>query len=153
MAPLHAKLQDDLKNALKSGERTETGVLRLLLASIHNREIEKKTQGKDPSLSDEEVIEVLSKEVKKRKEAIELFKKGNRGDLAQKEEAEIKVIVRFLPQELSREEIEKEIEKLVASGQKDFGSVIKEAMSKMKGRADSRLVAEIIKEKLGEPKE
>lgn len=146
---LHAKLQDDLRGALKSGEKVEAEVLRFLLAIIHNREIEKKTQGKDPSLSDEEIIEVLSKEAKKRKEAIELFKKGDRGDLVSKEEAEIKIVLKFLPQELSREAIGKEIENIIASGRKDFSSVMKEAMSKMKGRADSRLVAEIIKEQLG----
>ena len=149
MDSLQTRLQDDLKTALKAGERTETGVLRFLLAQIHNREIENRSHGKDLPLTHEEVIEVLSKEAKKIKESIELFKKGNRGDLVQKEEAEIVIVTKYLPEELPRETIEKEVEKLIALGHKDFGSVMREAMKKMKGRVESRMVGEIIKEKLG----
>ncbi|MBI2033986.1 MAG: GatB/YqeY domain-containing protein [Candidatus Liptonbacteria bacterium] len=151
MPSLHARLQDDLKSALKAGEKTKTDVLRFLLAQIHNREIEKRSQGKDLPLTEEEVLEVLSKEAKKRKEAIGLFKKGNRRDLVQKEETEIVIVSNYLPEELPRETIEKEVEEIIASGQvqKDFGSVMKEAMKKMKGRVESRMVSEIIKEKLG----
>lgn len=149
MASLQERLQGDLKTALKAGERTETGVLRFLLSQIHNREIEHRSQGKDLPLAHEEVLDVLSKEAKKRKEAIELFKKGNRGDLVQKEEAEIVIVTKYLPEDLPRETIEKEVEELIALGHKDFGFVMREAMKKIKGRADSRMVGEIIKEKLG----
>ena len=149
MDSLQTRLQDDLKTALKAGERVETGVLRFLLSQIHNREIEKRSQDKDLSLTNEEVLEVLSKEAKKRKESIELFKKGNRGDLVQKEEAEIAFLAKYLPEELPRETIEKEVEEIIALGHKDFGSVMREAMKKMKGRVESRMVGEIIKEKLG----
>ena len=149
MDSLQARLQDDLKTALKAGKRVEVDVLRFLLSQIHNREIEHRSQGKGLPLADEEVLEVLSKEAKKRKEAIELFKKGNRGDLVQKEEAEIVIVTKYLPEELPRETIEKEVEEIIALGHKDFGFVMKEAMKKMKGRVESRTVVEIIKEKLG----
>ncbi len=149
MDSLQTRLQNDLKTALKAGQGTETGVLRFRLCQIYNREIEHRSQGKDLPLAHEEILDVLSKEAKKRKEAIELFKKGNRGDLVQKEETEIAFVTKYLPEELPRETIEKEVEELIALGHKDFGSVMKEAMKKMKGRAESRLVGEIIKEKLG----
>ena len=149
MDSLQARLQEDLKTALKAGERTEADVLRFLLAQIHNREIEKRSEGKDLPLTNEEVLDVLGREAKKRKESIELFKKGNRGDLVQKEEVEIVIVTKYLPEELPRETIEKEVEEIIALGHKDFGSVMREAMKKMKGRVESRMVGEIIKEKLG----
>ena len=153
MNSLQRRLQDDLKTALKAGQRSEIDVLRFLLAQIHNREIENRSHGKDLPLADEEVLEVLSKEAKKRKEAIELFKKGDRGDLVQKEETEIVILGKYLPEELPRETIEKEVEEIITLGHKDFGSVMREAMKKMKGRVESRMVGEIIKEKLGSSEE
>lgn len=149
MDPLQIKLQDDLKTALKVGEKTEAGVLRFLLAQIHNQEIEHRSRGKSLPLTHEEILDVLSKEAKKRKESIELFKKGNRGDLVEREEAEIAFLTRYLPEELSREAIEKEVGNIIALGHKDFGSAMKEATKKMKGRVEGRVLSEIIKEKLG----
>ncbi len=149
---LHQKIVDDLKVALKSGDSFKTNTLRFLLSSLHNKEIEKKGRGLEPTLSDDEVIEVLSREAKKRKEAIEAYKKGNRTDLAQKETKELEIIEKYLPEQLAEEEIEKivkaTIEKTGAKEVKDFGKVMAEAMKELKGKADASLVSEIVRKQL-----
>lgn len=152
------KIKEDLKISLKSGamERAagseprsseRAGVLRLLLAEVQNKEKEK-FGGKGGALSDEDALAVFQKEAKKRREAIELFKKGNRDDLVKKDEAELVVIEEFLPKQLTQEEIRAAIDKLAVAGVGDFNSLMKEAMKELKGRADGRTVGEIIKEKL-----
>lgn len=148
MKGLKEKLTDDLKESLKAGTSEKTGVVRFLLAQIHNREIEKRSTGQAPILSDEEAIEVLQKEVKKRREAIELFRKGERPELVQKEEKELTFISGYLPAEMSREELENIIDDLKNQGFNDFNSLMKEAMKKVKGKAGGKLVSEIVKTKL-----
>jgi len=149
---LHQQLTDDLKIAMKAANEFELGVLRMLLSSLHNKEIEKKGKGLEAVLSDEEAIEVLTREAKKRKEAAELFSKGNRNDLAEKETKELEFIKRYLPEQMSQEEIEKivkaALEKTGAKEVKDFGKVMAEAMKELKGKADASCVSEIIKSKL-----
>jgi len=149
---LHQKITDDLKNAMKAANGFEVGVLRMLLSSLHNKEIEKKGKGLEKALSDEEAIEVLTREAKKRKEAAELYSKGNRNDLAEKEIKELKFIKKYLPEQLSQEEIGKivqaAIEKIGAKEVKDFGRVMAEAMKELKGKADASLVSEIVKKLL-----
>jgi uncharacterized protein YqeY len=154
---LHQKINEDLKMAMKAANGFELGVLRMLSAAFHNKEIEKKGRGLEPVLSDEEVIEVLSKEAKKRKEAIEIFNKGNRSDLAEKEAKELEIIKKYLPEEMAVEEVEKivkaAIEKIRSAnppsgGEKEFGLVMKEAMKDLKGKADASSVSEIIKKSL-----
>jgi len=149
---LHQKISDNLKEAMKAGQEFEVGVLRMLLSSLHNKEIEKKGKGLEPTLSDDEVIEVLSREAKKRKEAIEAYKKGNRTDLAQKETKELEIIEKYLPEQLSEEEVEKiiiaAIKKIGAVTVKDFGKVMGEAMKELKGKADASLVSEIARKRL-----
>lgn len=141
-------LSSDLVRALKAKENIQLSVLRFLLAQIHNREIEKRSQRGTPDLTEEEIVEVLRREMKKRKEAIELFRKGGRNDVALKEESEVAVIQHYLPKEISREEIGAVIKKLIAAGFKDFQSLIRESMKTLKGKADGRTVGEIIKETL-----
>jgi len=161
---LHQKITDDLKTAMKAGKEFEAGVLRFLLSSLHNKEIEKKGKGLEPTLSDEEVIEVLSREAKKRKEAIEMYIKGGRNDLVEKETKELEIIKQYLPEQLSEEEIEKivvaTIEKIGAKDIKDpegkpsvsygasLGRVMGEVMKELKGRADAKLVSEIAKKRI-----
>jgi uncharacterized protein YqeY len=103
-------------------------------------------------LTDEEIIEVLRKEVKKRREAAEIYKKGGRNDLSEKETKETEIIKKYLPEEAGVEEIEKAVEKAIAStGASDikaFGSVMAEALKELKGRADASAVSAIIKKKL-----
>ena len=149
---LHQKINDDLRGALKVGRAFEAGVFRFLLSSLHNREIEKKGKGLEPTLSDEEVIEVLSREAKKRKEAIEAYTKGSREDLVKKETEELRMIKRYLPQELGEIEIKNVVESVIgrigAVSAKDFGRAMGEVMKELRGRADAAVVSELIRQKL-----
>lgn len=153
MALLLNRIHSDLKEFLKAGKSFEAGILRLIISAVKNKEIEKKGKGLDADLSDEEMVEVLSKEAKKRKEAIDVYIKGGRPELAQKESDELAVIKNYLPKELNRGEIEKIVEAAIkntsATGQKEFGKVMGEAMKELKGKADTSTVSGIIKNKLG----
>ncbi|MBI5079135.1 GatB/YqeY domain-containing protein [Candidatus Wolfebacteria bacterium] len=146
------KIKEDLKNALKTGDGFTAGVLRFILSVIHNKEIEKRSGGKEPTLSEEETIGVLMKEVKKRKEAAEIFSKGGREDLASKEIKESEIIQKYLPEQLSEEEIVKivaaAIERIGAKDVKDFGKIMTEAMKEANGRADAKTVSEAVKKQL-----
>lgn len=142
-------LRDDLKSAIKSGDGEKSSLLRFVLAQLHNREIEKKGRGEEPKLTDEETIDVLRKEVKKRKEAMDLFRRGGREDLREKEEKEAKLIEEYLPAQMSREQITAVVDELKNSGQSDFTSLMREAMKKLKGQADGKLVGEVVKDRLG----
>ena len=150
---LQQQINNNLKEALKSGDSFRVGVLRMLNSSLHNREIEKKGKGQEPILNDDDVIEVLGREAKKRKESAEIYTKGNRSDLAEKEKKELEIIRVYLPPEVNAEEIEKIVAEVVAKSEtKDiqaFGKIMGEAMKQLKGRADASLVGEMIKQKLG----
>lgn len=152
MAGLKVQVSQDLIQALKEKNEVKVGTLRLFLASTHNKEIEKKGKGGELELSEEETQEILRREIKKRKEAIEIYTKGGRQDLADKESEELKVLEVYLPVQLSSEEVEKIILESIAIvkpvGAKDFGKVMGEAMKKLKGLADTGEVGKIIKEKL-----
>lgn len=147
-AMLIDRATDDLKNSLKSGDKNRAGVLRLLIAELRNKEKEK-FGGAGGKLEDADALAVLQREAKKRKEAIELFRQGNREDLARKDEAELKIIEEYLPQQLSREEVAAVVDKLTYAAGGDFNSLMKVAMAELKGRADGKLVSEVVKEKLG----
>lgn len=163
--PLKEKISEDLKGALKEKRELEVSVLRLLQAAIVNREKEKRAKiakgrekikeeelAKESQLTDEEVIEVISSEIKKRKEAILEFEKGGREDLVAKEKTELEVLQKYLPDQLSEEEIKKlakeAVEKTGATEPKDMGKVMAELMPKVKGRAEGGLVSKIVKELL-----
>ncbi len=144
------KLTDDMKAAMKSGDHARLETVRFALSGLKSAEKEK--QAKDPSaaLTDEEAVSVLQKEAKRRKESIELFKQGGRADLASKEEADLAILAEYVPKELSREEIASIVGKAQAAGANDFSSLMRETIKEVKGRADGKLVGEVIKEKLGE---
>lgn len=139
---LKEKLSEDMKLALKSGEKLKLSTLRMLLSAIRYAEIEKKAE-----LKDEDVLEVVSHEIKKRRESIEEYKKGNRPDLVEKEEAEAKILEGYLPPQLTEEEIEacvkEAIDQVGAMGPADLGKVMGAVMPKVKGKADGRQVNEI----------
>jgi len=149
---LYQKIKEDLSKALKSGDTLRISVLRMVLSSLHNKEIEKKGKNQNSELTEEEIIEVLKREAKKRKEAIETYLKGNRNDLADKEKKELEIIIAYLPKQLSEEEIKKivqeAIQKLGAQSEKDFGKVMGFLMKELKGKADAGLVSQIVKESL-----
>ncbi|MEK6689994.1 MAG: GatB/YqeY domain-containing protein [Nitrospirota bacterium] len=145
---LKERFSSELKDSLKAGDRLKLSTIRLIMASLKNREIEKRG-----SLSEEEIIDLLVSLSKQRKESIEEFKKGGRQDLVDKETEELKIIESYLPQQLTPEEIKKIIGETItetgASGSKDIGKVMKVLMPKVKGRADGKLVNEMVKELLG----
>lgn len=144
---LSERLRDDLKQAQKERDAARVETLRFLLSLIHNRELEKRGGGGDPHLTDEEVTVLLRSETKRRREALELFRRGGREDLADAEEASVRHIEEYLPPLMDREKIEEAVHELKAAGFADFNSLMREAMQRLKGKADGRLVAEVVREK------
>jgi len=153
---LKERLNEDLKIAMKAGNSFAVDTLRMLLSSLHNKEIEKKGKGGDPALLNEEIIEVLSKEAKKRKEAAEIFNNAGRQNLGEKELKELELVKKYLPEQVSVEEIEKIVKAAVERIVKDpeekqasygarFGKVMAEAMKELKGKADASAVSEATK--------
>ena len=144
---LSEKIASNLKEAMKSGQRTRVDVLRMIKAQIKNVEIEK-----GRPLTEEEEIQVLQSAAKKRKEAIALYEKGGRPELAAKEKEELAVIEGFLPEQMSREEIDAVVAEIIsevgASSVKDLGKVMKEAMGRLRGQADGKVVQEIVRARL-----
>jgi len=140
-------LQNEMKQALKAKDNLKLSVIRMLISEIKKVQIDKKKE-----LSDEEIIEVIQRYAKQRKEAIKQYKDAKREDLAQKEEQELEIVSKFLPKQLSEEEIVKIVEQVIketgASSMRDMGKVMKIVMEKVKGRADGSLVSKIVKEKL-----
>ena len=145
---IQAKIEEDFKKTLKEKKESELGVLRMLKSAIHNKEIEEKGD-----LDDEKITAVLRKEIKTRKEAVLDYKKGDRKELAEKEEAEIKVIEKYLPKMLSEDKVKKAVQEVIketkAESEKDFGKVMGQVMSKLKGQADGNLVSQLVKKELG----
>ncbi len=145
--PITDRLSDDLKTALKGGDKDRLSVIRMAKAAVKNREIEKK----DP-LNDEEVCGVLMSLARRAKDSIEQFSKGGRQELADKEERELAIIQAYLPRQLSADEIRGIVKDVIqeagAAGPGDMGKVMKSVMSKVKGQADGRLVSELVKEAL-----
>ena len=162
---LKVKIQEGLKAALIQKKELELSVLRMLLAAISNKETEKRTKiwkakpelkseelEKESQLADEEILEVVSSEIKKRKESILEFEKGGRNELAEKEKTEMEILKIYLPEQLPEEEVKKlvkeAVEKVGAKEMKDMGKVMAELMPKVKGKADGSLVSKIVKESL-----
>ena len=165
MMLLKEKIKEDLKKAIKKKAEKESSVLRMILAVILNKEKEKRYKlskekpelgteelEKESRLSDQEMVEVISSEAKKSKEAIIEFEKGGREDLVEKEKGEIEILKKYLPDQLPEEEVKKlakeAIEKLGAKEPQDMGKVMKELMPQLKGKADGSLVSNIVKELL-----
>ena len=146
---LNEQITNDLKAAMKSREKTKLETLRLLRA--HMIELSKRGEGKD--ITPEEELSVLMTAIKKRKEAIEVYEKAGRTELAQQERAELDVISSYLPKQLSAEEAAEIILRIIAqvgaSGAKDFGKVMPLAMKELKGKIDGKQVQEMLKAKLG----
>ena len=153
---LKQTIQKDLFQAVKEGDEIIRSTLRMLLAAILNREKEKKYKTSEEELTNEEIIEIVFSEIKKRKEAIVEFEKGKRIDLAEKEKKEMEVLQKYLPEQLSEQELKKivkeAIEKVGAKEIKDIGKVMVEIMPKVKGRADGGTVSKIVKELLTKQK-
>lgn len=140
-------LKGTLQAALKGRDTLRVSVLRMLLSSSKNKEIELKR-----SLTDDDLIGVITAQIKLRKEAVGSYRDGDRADLAEKEEAEIRILQEFLPPQLSEQEIkniiESAVKKVGAQSPKDMGKVMKEMMPEIKGRADGKQVNQLVKERL-----
>lgn len=138
-------INQDLKTAMKAGQSDVTGTLRLLVASLKNEKI-----AKQKDLADEEVMAVVLREVKKRKEAAAAFGAAARPELAQKEEQELAVLKKYLPEQVTEEEIKKIITQVAQENSgMPFGQVMGKVMAQLKGRADGNVVQRLVKEHLG----
>jgi len=144
---LQQKLMADLRQAMKQGDNQRRSLLRLVLAGVKNAEIDKGVP-----LDDSGIVDVISREVKRHRESIAEFSKGNRQDLVAKEEAELAILLEYLPQQMSREEIEEAarsaIEQVGARGPGDKGKVMSQLMPQLKGRAQGREINEVVLELL-----
>jgi uncharacterized protein YqeY len=144
---LRARINDDVRAAMRSGDSLRRDVLRMAANSAYNLE---KTRGRE--LSDEELVDVIGREVKTRRESVEAFTRGGREDLAAKEEAEIAILREYLPQPLSAAEIEILVDEAIAatgaSTQRDLGKVMGWLSPRTRGRADGRTVSELVGRRL-----
>ena len=147
---LKDKIQEDLKQAMLAKAEEKLSTIRMLKSALQYFEIQK--GGAGYTASDEDVIDVVGREIKKRRESIEMFEKGNRQELADKESKEMEILKCYLPQQLTEEEVRKLIEDAIlstgASTIQDMGKVMAALMPATKGKAEGRMVSSIVREKL-----
>ncbi len=145
---LRENIDADLKEALKAGAKDKLSTLRMLVAALKYKQIDKRRP-----LTEEEVMETVRSLIKQRKDSIEQFGKGGRQDLVDKETAEVVVLEAFLPAQLSREEVEAMVRDAIsqtgAQGARDMGKVMKALVPMIAGRADGKLVSDLVKQGLG----
>jgi hypothetical protein len=145
---IYDKLTEDMKAALKAGAKDRLSAIRLLRGQLRNASIDKQDD-----LTSEEEINILNSAAKKCRESIQAYENAGRNDLAEKEKKELNVIMSYLPEQLSDEEIVQSVDQVIqetgASGIKDIGKVMPVVMGKLKGRADGKKINQIVREKLG----
>ncbi len=144
---LEERLVEEMKRAMKSNDKVRLSTIRMIRTSVKNKEIEVRK-----TLEDEEIHRIIQGMLRKGEEAVEQFRAGGRMDLVEKETQEMEILKSFLPQSLSREEILKVIDETIqeaeASSPKDFGKVMRSVMSKLAGKADGKLINQLVKERL-----
>ncbi len=144
---LKDNIQETLKQALKQQERTEVSTLRMVLSEIRNTEIAQRKPADDGT-----VLDVITREAKRRRESIEAFNRGGRADLVLQEEAELAILMKYLPEQMSREEIisaaRRAVDAVGARGPADKGKVMSQLMPQVKGKADGKEVSEVVSELL-----
>lgn len=144
---MRERILEDLKNAMKAQDKKTLSVIRMVKGAMQMEELNKKAE-----LNDDEVIAVIAKQIKTRKESIVEYEKGNRNDLIEATQEEIEILNKYMPEQLSLEEINKIVdeifEEIKPSSVKDMGKLMQAANSKLKGKADMGIVSSIIKEKL-----
>lgn len=160
---LKEKLKEDVKSALKAGDIGRRTTLSTLLSAVKNKELEKRSKlaksgtpadqlDSSSELTDEEIIEVLGSEIKKRRESAEIYINAARPELAEQEKAEAEMLSAYMPEQLSEEVIREKVREAIkatgAAGPKDMGKVIGQVMSAVKGQADGQVVSRIVKEEL-----
>ena len=145
--PLKARIEEDFKAAFKGQDKATVEVLRMVKSEIKNREIEKKT-----ALDDTEVLAVISSAIKKRRESVEMFAKGGRPELAEKEQKEVDYLTRYLPVQLGEAEIREKVKAVAAAmgnpDVKQMGQVMKGVMAEIGKQADGAVVSRLVKEVL-----
>jgi uncharacterized protein len=145
---LRERLSDEMKEAMKAKDSLRLSSIRLIRSAVKNKDIELKRE-----IAEQEIVEVIATLVKQRRESIRLFSEAGRQDLVEKEEKELAVLLGFLPQQLSREAVAELVDRAIAEcgaqGGKDMGRVMKALMPHVAGRADGKMVSDIVKEKLG----
>ena len=145
---LKDQLNESMKTAMKARDDLRLSAVRMIRSMVKNREIEQHKE-----LNDQEIIEVISTLAKQRRESIKMYGEGNRPDLVEKEEAELAILLGFLPAQLSTAEIEQLVDRIVAEtgaqGAKDMGRVMKALTPLTAGKADGRAVSDIVRSKLG----
>jgi uncharacterized protein YqeY len=145
------KIKEEFQKAMAAKDELKVSTLRMLRAAIQNLEIDLRAKKKE--MTEESILEVISREVKRRKESIEAFIKGLRQDLADKELKELEILLSYLPEQLSdekiREVVQKKIKEIDAIGPSDFGKVMGQVSKETKGKADGNRVSQIVKEELG----
>jgi uncharacterized protein YqeY len=150
---LRQELSESLKEAMKAKDRCATSTIRLILAALKDRDIAARTQGSDEKLSDDQILEVLQKMVRQRRDSIEMFAKGGRQDLVDRESREIEIIEGFLPKPLSATEsadaVQEVISELGASSIKEMGQVMGELKRRHAGRMDFAKASALVKDALG----
>jgi uncharacterized protein len=145
---LKTRIPDDMKSAMKSGDKRKLGVIRLLMAAIKQREVDERIE-----LDDEQILVVLDKMVKQRRDSITQYEKAGREDLADQEKFEIEVLQEYLPEALSEDEISALIKQAMADtnaeSMQDMGKVMGQLKPKLQGRADIGAVSAMVKQLLG----
>lgn len=144
---LKQQINEQIKESLKSGDQLRLSTLRFLWASIQNEEIAKQRE-----VTDEDVIAVIQRQIKQHRESIEAYQRGGRIDLVTKEQAELEILNKFLPQQLTEDEIKKVVEEAISvlpeSERKNFGKVMGAVMAGVKGKAEGNMVGKVVKEVL-----
>jgi uncharacterized protein len=144
---LAEKIRSDLEQSLRRKDQLRCSVLRLLLSSLHNAEI-----AQQKKLEEADIITVIDKEAKMRRESIEAFEKGNRPDLVAKEKAELAILLEYLPEQMSRDQIEEAARKVItelgASSPKDRGKVMSQLMPQLRGKAQGQEVSDVVNQLL-----
>ena len=144
---LEERLIDEMKQAMRSNDKLRLSTIRMIRSAAKNKEIELRKK-----LEDDDIFKVIQGMVRKGEESLEQFEAGRRMDLVEKERKEIEILKSFLPQPISREEIlkiiDQDIEESQASSLKDLGKVMKSVMSKLEGKADGKLINQLVKERL-----
>jgi uncharacterized protein YqeY len=145
---LRERLSEEMKHAMKSRDDLRLSAIRMVRSAVKNKEIDAKRE-----LADQEIVEVLSTLVKQRRESIRMFSEAGRDDLVAKEEKELTILLEFLPQQMDRDEVAALVDKMIAEcgaqGSRDMGKVMKLLMPHVAGRADGKMVSDVVREKLG----
>lgn len=146
---IEQRINEDLKTALKAGEKETVAAYRTIMAQIKDERIRLRVKRE---MTEEDVVGVLVNAAKKRKESIDIYRKNNRDDLADKEEAELTLLQKYLPKQISQEELKEIISRIIeqtdATSIKDLGKVMGAAMKELKGKADGQLIQSIVREQL-----